>query len=162
MVPTATTVLVVEDELGGAMAWAERRAVPLTWKPKLLEIRATFTQPESHELFYLRGRVDDYKVLPPTWTFTDQSWLADPAPAFFPKLAQSPYGASMFITYRGPVICAPFNRLAYAEHQGPHADWSGPSSWLTAGAPDQVRAHFLGDMLQLIFRDFVHSRGRMG
>lgn len=162
MVPTATTVLVVEDELAGARAWAERHAVPLAWEPEVLEIRATLTQPETDQLFYLRGRFDDYRVLPPAWTFTDQSWSAEPAPTFFPRLAQSPNGASIFITYRGPVICAPFNRLAYAEYQGPHSDWVGPSSWLTSGAADQVKAHFLGDMLQLVFRDLVHSRGRMG
>lgn len=160
MVSRQTTVLIVEEELAGAQAWSERRAVPLTWVPELLEVRATFAQPGTGELFYLRGRFDDYRVLPPAWTFTDAAWSAEPAPQLFPRPMSGPYGASMF--HGNAVICAPFNRLAYVEHKGPHSDWGGPASWLTAGAADQVKAHVLGDMLHLILRDMVHSSGRMG
>jgi len=63
------------------------------------------------------------------------------------------------------VICAPFNRLAYTTDSGPHADWGGPERWLEAsnGASDrqQVRADTIGDMLQVIYRDFLVTRGRM-
>ena len=59
------------------------------------------------------------------------------------------------------IICAPFNRLAYNSHQGPHSDWGGPAQWMTAG-PQYVHAVTIGDMLQSILRDFSFSKGRMG
>jgi hypothetical protein len=58
------------------------------------------------------------------------------------------------------VICAPFNRLAYTDHAGPHGDWGGPQNWLNAGA-SQVHAETIGDMLQAIYRDFSVTRERM-
>jgi hypothetical protein len=158
----ADTLLYLDDELPGAQAWAERRHAPLTWVPEILELRATLMQPETRELFYLRGRFDEYRELPPMWTFTDKEWTAAPVLALFPKVSSTPYGSPLFITStHGPVICAPFNRLAYAAHGGPHADWT-LAAWLTAGATGQVRADSVGDMLSIIYRDFMLVRGRMG
>lgn len=161
MVPAETTVIIVENEMVGAQAWAKRRNVALAWVPERLEVRAVFTQPETEEPFFLRGWFPDYRVLPPVWIFTDASWSAEPGPSFFPRPAQTPFGGSLFTTGNGPVICAPFNRLAYAEHRGPHGDWGGPIGWVTAGQAGQVKAHCIGDMLQVILRDLLHTRGRM-
>lgn len=162
MVAMADTLLFLEDELPGARTWAERHRVPLVWIPNDLEVRATVTHPETKEPFYLRGRFDGYKELPPIWTFTDKEWAAPPTFALFPKVENSPFGATMFIAANGgPVICAPFNRLAYHAHGGPHSDWS-LAGWLAAGQANQVKAYYLGDMLQIIYRDVMLSRGRMG
>jgi hypothetical protein len=154
------TLILLEDELPGAQAWASRYGVPLLWVPEGLEVRATFTQSETNDLFYLRGSFDDYRGLAPAWTFTDAAWIAEPRPQLFPRPATTPYGASVF--HGNAVICAPFNRLAYAKHHGPHKDWGGPTSWLTAGRPNEVKAHYLGDMLSVIHQHFRFSRGRMG
>lgn len=156
----ADTLLYVEDELPSAQAWAERHGVPLVWVAEDLEIRVTLTQPETQEPFYLRGRVDGYRELPPEWRFTDSEWTAPPSGALFPKVARTPYGSTLFIVSRDPVICAPFNRLAYVAHGGPHADWA-LAGWLAAGQAGQVRADCIGDMLQIIYRDLILSRGRM-
>jgi hypothetical protein len=153
------TLILLEDELSGAQAWATHHDVPLLWVPEVLEMRATFTQPETKDLFYLRGRVDDYREIPPAWTFTDATWAAEPCAQLFPRPAQTPYGTSVFLNQ--PVICAPFNRLAYKEHEGPHQDWAGPVNWLTAGQPNEVKALFLGDMLSVIHQHFFCTRGRM-
>lgn len=68
----------------------------------------------------------------------------------------------MFImSSAGPVICVPFNRFAYANYQGPHGDWGGPDNWLSAGL-QYAKADYIGDMLGVIYRDFIHTRGRMG
>lgn len=160
MVPHAHTLIFVEEELPGAQAWAKRRSVPIVWIPAQLELRMTLSQPETKELFHLRGQLDNYREVPPAWVFTDETWKAEPRLQLYPKPAsQSPYGASVFHTK--PVICAPFNRLAYKEHEGPHADWGGPASWLTAGRPTEVKALCLGDMLSVIYEHFLFSRGRM-
>jgi hypothetical protein len=159
VVPRETTIIILEDELPGAQAWAGRHGVPLRWLPESLEVRVTLTQPETNEPFYLRGRFDDYRQLAPAWVFTDAGWAAEPRPQLFPRPGQSPYGAS--VLHSASVICAPFNRLAYKEHRGPHDDWGGPANWLTAGRANEVTARHLGDMLQAIFRDLMYSRGRM-
>lgn len=159
MMSREATIIILEDEFLGARAWAERHGVTLAWLPKILEVRAPLTQPETNERFYLRGQFDDYRVQAPAWVFTDAAWSAEPQPQLFPRPGQSPFGSS--VLHPKPAICAPFNRLAYAEHQGPHGDWGGPANWLTAAQPNEVKAHHLGDMLQVIFRDFSYSRGRM-
>ena len=58
-------------------------------------------------------------------------------------------------------MCAPFNRLAYGAHEGPHSDWGSLAQWMTAGE-GYVHAVKLGDMLSAILRDFRLSSGRMG
>ena len=164
MIPHQDTILIVEDELRGALRWTDRHRIPLTWLPERLDVRVTFTQPGTGELFFLRGTFDEYKAIAPAWTFTDQQWEA-PAGAFnFPKVLAPPYGSPMFIVGgSGPVVCVPFNRLAYATHGGPHsiADWGGPSNWLNAGLT-YIHAVTIGDMLTAIHRDFRHTSGRMG
>lgn len=159
MIPREHTLIHLEDELPGARCWAERHDVPFLWVPESLEVRATFVQPETNEVFYLRGRFDNYREIAPAWTFTDAAWTAEPRQQLFPRPGQTPYGASVF--HGNPVICVPFNRLAYKEHRGPHDDWGGPANWLTAGRPNEVKAHYLGDMLGVIYQHFLFSRGRM-
>ena len=163
MIPPETTQLILQHEMAGASKWAERHSVPLQWRPERLEVRAILKQPETDELFYLRGVFDDYRRLPPAWTFTSDEESTEAAMHFAPRVDKPPFGSSLFIKKNNrPVICAPFNRLAYAEHNGPHANWRGAANWLTAGQPNRAKAHYLGDMLQVIYRDFCFSRGRMG
>jgi hypothetical protein len=161
VIPRAATLAVVEHEYAGARAWAERHKVSLSWATDSLEIRATLAQPETNETFYLRGVVDGYRALAPAWSFTDATWTSAPTPSLFPRPGAGPFGAPIFIMSHGPVICVPFNRLAYGSHAGPHNDWGPPENWVTAGQ-QYVTAHYLGDMLGVIYRDFRYSRGRMG
>ena len=48
-------------------------------------------------------------------------------------------------------ICAPFNRLAYKIHGGPHQDWNGPEKWLDVCG--HVGARTLAEMLAQITGD---------
>lgn len=160
MISQEHSLIHLDDELPGAQAWAGRHGVLLTWKPEELELRAIFVQPETNESFFLRGEFGNYRAIAPAWTFTDAAWSAAPVQHLFPRPATPPSGgASVF--HSKPVICAPFNRLAYKEHEGPHQDWDGPANWLTAGQPNEVKAHHLGDMLAVIHQHFVFTRGRM-
>lgn len=166
MVPSDHVRILVEAELPGAQAWAARRGFTLEWQPDALEARLVMTQTTTGEVFYLRGRFHGYRALPPVWSFTDPAWETTAIARHFPRVERPPFGAAMFI-HGGPpnpegpsaVICAPFNRLAYAPERGPHADWA-LAGWTEAGA-GYVRALTLGDMLQAIARDFAASRGRM-
>jgi len=161
VIPQADTIIYVDEELPGAKAWAKRHEVPLEWLPEQLELRATLTQPDTNDLYFLRARFDNYREIAPEWVFTDAMWTADPRQNLFPKPESLPNGKSSMI-HAQPVICAPFNRLAYKVLKGPHQDWGGPASWLTAGGPDDVKAYCVGDMLSAIHRHFSVTRKRMG
>ena len=69
MLPKKTSVAVVEHELKGVRAWAERRSVPLEWHAATLELSVTLRQPVTGEVFYLRGRFESYRAQPPAWLF---------------------------------------------------------------------------------------------
>lgn len=157
MLPKKTTVAIVEHELEGAQAWAERRGVLLEWLPAMLELRVTIAQPETNEAFYLRGRFNNYREEPPAWLFCGPDWGDGVQKRFFPKPGRSPIGSML---HSQPVICAPFNLLAYKDHSGPHSDWGGPAQWITPKGR-YVHAVTIGDMLQAIARDVHYSRGRM-
>jgi hypothetical protein len=160
VIPAEHTRLVVEDELQGACSWAERQAVLLDWVPARLQLRATLTHPQN-ERYFLSGSFDDYRALPPVWIFADAAFERAARLSDWPKGVQTPFGASIFILHNNhPVICAPFNRLAYSVHAGPHGDWGGPANWMNAGQ-SYIRAETVGDMLQAIYRDFLITRERL-
>jgi hypothetical protein len=162
VIPKSDTLDIAAFELCGAHAWGGRNGVPIEWKIETLELRVTFTQPHTQQKFFLRGLFDDYKELPPALTFCTPDWECGDDRSHFPKPQQGGrFGASIFINHRGrPVICVPFNRLAYSQNGGPHGDWGDPAQWQTAAA-GQAHATTIGDMLQLIFRDLNLTNGRM-
>jgi len=164
VIPHQDTVLIVEDELRGTRRWTDRHRLPLAWLPARLEVRVPLKQPSTNDAFFLRGIFSDYKAIAPVWTFSDPKWESNGGAFNFPQVTRPHHGSPMFIMGGGgPVICVPFNRLAYAAHGGPHSvtDWGGPSNWLNAG-PSYVQAVTIGDMLTAIYRDFCHTHGRMG
>ena len=168
MIPANETQIVIESEIRGAQAWAERRGFSCVWNPEALELRTVLHQPRDATEFYLRARFDNYRAFAPEWTFSDSNWSRVGELWDFPKPIINPApptGSTILQFNQRAVICAPFNRLAYASYSGPHQDWSGPEQWMAASvktsANGQVRADTVGDMLQVIYRDFVRTQGRM-
>ena len=162
LVPPVVTAAALADELPGAQAWAQRHDV--TVDVELLQervIRVVLAQEDPVEIFYLQGTFESYRALPPVWQWYDETWSTNEGLHLSPNPTTPPCGSSVFMNYNGrPVICAPFNRLAYNISGGPHSDWGGPAQWMTP-RPGCVRAVTIGDMLQSIFRDFRFTRGRM-
>jgi hypothetical protein len=162
MVPAEETRIIIESEFVGAQAWAGRHGLSLTWLSEDLELRLPLIQAVTQTEFYLRGHFDNYRAVAPEWTFTDPAWKEVGRLCDAPKPAPTQFGASIFIQHvNRAVICVPFNRLAYSENTGPHKDWGAASKWMEA-APQFVQAVTMGDMLQVICRDFFVTRGRMG
>ena len=162
MLPPAVTDAAIGDELPGALAWAERHQIALDTRSIADRIiRAVFVQPGSGEKFYLQGAFEDYKAYPPIWEWYDEGWTTNEELHLSPNPGSNPLGSSIFIQHnsRG-LICAPFNRLAYGVHNGPHSDWGNPAQWITAGQ-GYVHAVTIGDMVNSILRDFRFSDGRM-
>ena len=161
MLPSVVTAVAIASELPGVRAWAERHQIALDTR-LLAEriIRVVLVQEDSGK-FYLQGNFGDYKELPPIWDWRDETWSETDGLYLSPRSQGAPFGSSMFIQHnnRG-LICAPFNRLAYGTHDGPHSNWGDPAQWTTVG-PGYVRATTIGDMLQSILRDFGFTQGRM-
>ena len=162
MLPTTVTAAAMADELPGAMAWAKRHQIAMDTRLIADHIlRAVLVQPTSSETFYLQGTFGDYKAYPPIWEWYNENWSSTEELHLSPHSGAGPFGSSMFIQHGGRgLICAPFNRLAYADHNGPHPDWGNPAQWTTAGQ-GYVHAVTIGDMLSSIFRDLRFSDGRM-
>ena len=148
-------------ELAAAKAWADRFRIPWEWIPESRQLRMTLEQPETGELFYLKGQFDDYRLLPPSWQWCSADWTAADTLTLSPDGRNPRFGSSQFINHNGrAVICAPYNRLAHSTFGGPHSNWGDPINW-AAAAGKQICATTLGDMLQAIRRDLLTSRGRL-
>jgi len=124
-----------------------------------MELRVVLEQRSTGQLFHLMGRLDSYKAWPPAWDFRDENWQGEAVKRHYPAPSSIPGIGSIFHTKA--VICAPFNRLAYATLGGPHKDWGGLEQWLKV-AHESAHAETIGDMLALIARDMSYSQGRMG
>ena len=149
-------------ELPGAMEWAKRHGISVTsLLPEARILRVVLVQQNAQEEFFLQGCFDQYKVLPPIWDWRDESWTEHSHPTLSPERRDTPFGPSMFLPHQNEaIICAPFNRLAFNTHGGPHQDWGDPAQWMTPRHP-WVHAVMIGDMLQAIVRDFRYTRVRM-
>ena len=161
MLPDRVTAAAIAAELGAAHKWAQHENVNFqTVLPQRL-IRTIFTHHDSGDRFFLQGRFDDYKELPPMWEWCDPDWSQPGNRQHSPNAIQTPFGSSIFLHHEDKaIICAPFNRLAFSACKGPHSDWGELSHWMSA---DQgcVYAVTIADMLDVIARDFRYSTGRM-
>jgi hypothetical protein len=155
MAGTAATQAVVTAETPAIMAWATRS----TWEVDLdlgaLVLNAGTVHPVARTNVVFHAELEEYPVLPPAWTCRDADGAI--APSVFP-LAGSRPGVSGSIFHGNKLICAPWNRLAYAVHGGPHSDWTELTVWKTI--PGNVtQAHTLADMLATISIHLAASPG---
>lgn len=146
----------LEYEADGASAWADRESWQLAVDLDLLQVTTDFEHPKGGPL-RLVGEFTDYKAIPPAWRFVDPATSIE-TPASYPSPGPMRIGGSIF--HSKPVICAPFNRLAFSSQGGPHNDWHGESAWLRIVG--YVRANTLGEMLAVISYHLATSPGRMG
>lgn len=150
--PPAVARASAEDELGAARTWASRHGWAMQWNPADLLLRAATYHLPAGRLIEVTGQLDGYRAVPPAWHFvrpgtdeTGKDWFPAPGPG------------SVF--HGNIVICAPWNRLAYAEHGGPHGDWSGPAGWLQVSGT--TVACTIADMLAAIDAHLRQSPGMM-
>jgi hypothetical protein len=144
----------VEAELDAAREWATRHGWTLDWDPDKLLLRAATYHPPAHRLVELVAETDGYRACPPIWKFVTAG-TDEATPHAFPAAGQQAGIGSIF--HPNAVICAPWNRLAYFEHGGPHNNWSGPGAWLQV--QEGTIAHTIPDMLAIID---VHLRASPG
>jgi hypothetical protein len=164
-VPKRASVEAVAEELPAAIAWAQRNELKIEHDRDELTVYLHLTGPavtDGHiEHYLLRGRFDDYRAIAPEWVFVDPRTRGSVGDAAFPHApAGGAFGASLFIQGNGgALICAHFNRLAYATDGGVHTDWGETTSWLTRRS-GQTFAPNIGSMLDRISRDMPYTQGR--
>jgi hypothetical protein len=154
-VPKDVTVAVVEDELAAADAYARRHGWSLAWLKDDLVLLLDGRHPADQSVIRWRADVAGYRAVPPAWS----CFQRDEHGAFnsrFPKGGTVPGGVGSIFHSSG-VICAPFNRLAFKEHSGPHGDWGGPADWLKVRG--NVRATVLAEMIAQIVAHLKYSPG---
>ena len=157
------TRAIFRDETENLQDWASRKQSieKLEVDCEFLLVRVVLLQPEIGFKFFLEGDFEDYRALPPRFTFSSEPWNRSNALRDYPKQKENLFGGgSIFIN--PPCICVHFNRNAYKKHGGPHNDWGGPERWLEATArQNYVRATNIPDMLSVIYSRFVGTRGRL-
>ncbi|MGY0389438.1 hypothetical protein ACWZJV_20925 [Nocardioides sp. WG-D5] len=152
------TQVVVAAEMDAATAWATRRGWILSYDPATKKGKALATHPVTGTTITFRFDTTGYPDRqPPAW------WCGDEPtdPRNYPSgpsetKAGHPNGT---IFHSQPVICAPWNRLAYNQvvPGAPHGDWT-LAAWKTM-APEYTRAHTLGDMLAALELHLTLSSG---
>ncbi len=165
LVPHATSVAIVEEELAAASAWAERHELSLDADPEALHLELALAGPSRNgngsdaEDYLLLGDFDDYRAIPPAWRFVGPCTKDEiGSPAFPAGGTELPFPAT--VLHPNAVICAHFNRLAYAAHNGPHPEWSDLGNWQNVREAETL-ALTIAAMLDRIWREVVHSAGRM-
>jgi hypothetical protein len=153
LLPPATARATVEAELAGARAWATRHDWTMHWIPEDLVVRAATYHNPVHRLVEVVAICDSYRALPPAWRFV-RPGSDESGGKWFPSAGPG----SIF--HGNEVICAPWNRLAYKVHGGPHDDWNEPAAWLqvTGGI---TLAHTIADILAIIDSHLRQSPGMM-
>jgi hypothetical protein len=158
LVSRDTTRDILLEESVGADAWAARNGWLLEWDFDALTLRAQTSHPADGLDLYLSGSFDDYRALAPDWLFTTGDRATVTAAAW--PAGGNIHGQSSIMHSVG-VMCAHFNRRAYREFKGPHADgWGSSQQWLDVS--EGVQARTIADMLAVIDAHIRVSPGRMG
>ncbi|TDO06606.1 hypothetical protein EV580_6707 [Mycobacterium sp. BK086] len=140
---------VIDAEMAAVAAWAARNGwdvrIDIDGGVEGPVLQARTAHPVTHVPIVFYAELHDYPVLPPAWTCRDAAGAV--SAAAFPLAGTRP-GLSGSIFHGALVLCAPWNRLAYGAHGGPHADWTDLTAWKSIGGVTQ--AHTLADMLASI------------
>jgi hypothetical protein len=143
-----------ESELERSRYIAEKAGFVLDADVEALTVRAVYKAPDGHQ-FILTGLFDDYKARPPRLDFEE------PGTGRVGTKSAYPVGHDSFF-HPQPIICAPFNRKAYAEV---HTDWPMPT-WMDSTTQNVNWRDFstMASMLLLVHKrisDPTLYRGRM-
>src|SRR5487761_1115925 len=153
MVPPAVTRALIDKEWPAIQAWADRWGWSLSLDREELRLEAQSRHPKDRLPVKLVGTFDGYAVVPPAWTFVNPYTGQCEGEAF-------PAAGDQSIFHTNLVICAPWNRLAYSVHGGPHSDWGELIGW-QQDRQGSTRATTIADMLSQVDVHLRRSPGRM-
>lgn len=160
-VPREVTEAILEEpeQLPAARGWAAMHGLELVFDSEALTIELALSGPPAipgtdPEPYLIRGELADFDALPIIWRFLD------PRTSEIIGTAAYPQAASGSVIHSQGLICAPWSRLAYKVHGGPHQDWEDLTDWKTP-RPPYTYAVTIPDMLARLIRDTRRSAGRM-
>ena len=157
MVPKRVSQILVQTEEPVVLSWARRNGWRVTIDVDRLQIAAEVIHPNDDTTLFLNADLNGYRAIPPAWRFVDGNGIV--TKSAFPA-AGSVVGGKSSIFHPNLVICAPFNRLAYKEADGPHADWGESTGWFDVTG-DFAKAYSIAEMLSIINIHLRFSPGRM-
>lgn len=119
MLPTVVVDAVLDDQVPSAQAWADRHGWALHFDRPSRTLTVQTVHPKTNDPLTFRADLDDYNRLPPMWSCRagGQGARLWPSPGNRANVSGS-------IWHPNKLICAPWNRLAFADHGGPHGDWT--------------------------------------
>ena len=156
---------VMADELPAITAWAYRSGWAVMYDPVALKGRAEVWHPKQRHTkvlfwFDVEGYPDRQ---PPAWWCGGDGLVVSKESQNYPRPPATPPpgppNGSIF--HPNPVICAPWNRLAYSVNGGPHGDWASLAAWKTNGV-EYTQAHTIPDMLATLNLHLDRSDGMQG
>jgi hypothetical protein len=160
-IPREVTEAILEEaeQLPAARAWAAKNSLDLAFDSDALTIDLALSGPAAlpdadPEPYLIRGELADFDALPIIWRFLD------PRTGGMIGTGAYPQAASNSVIHSQGLICAPWSRLAYQIHGGPHPDWGELADWKTP-RPPYTYAVTIPDMLDRLIRDTRRSAGRM-
>jgi hypothetical protein len=154
-VPKEVTIITVEEELPGVKSYAARHNWEIEWDKDALILTFAGQHPNDGTKIQVVADLQGYRALPPAWLFRDPSTTTHEK-IFFPKPGTG-RGIQGSIFHGSNRICAPFNRLAYREHGGPHSNWGGPECWLNV--KNHIREIYIAGMFASIIGHLRVSPG---
>jgi hypothetical protein len=146
---------VLTAEAPAIEAWAARAGWAVHVDAGGRVLTAWTIHPVTRTVIVFHADLEGYPAIPPAWSCRDEN--GDVTPSAFP-LPGSRIGIPGSIFHAAMLICAPWNRLAYGVHGGPHTDWTALTEWKTVPG-DVTRAHTLADMLSVIALNLAASPG---
>jgi hypothetical protein len=165
MIGFSVTEAVMVDEMPAITAWAQRNGWIVTFDKTALKGRAEVQHPKMNRTIVFWFDVEGYPDRqPPAWWCGGDGESVSKAPADYPHppLTATPAGSPVgSIFHMNQVICAPWNRLAYGLHGGPHGDWASLAAWRT-NAPGNTQANEIVDMLSQLALHLSFSDGMQG
>ena len=156
MVPHAVTLALVLAERPAVEAWAARSGWTVEFALERWELKASTKHPVDGKSLWVVADLRGYRALPPAWRFVNKDGVEERGA--YPSAGPLPNGKGS-IFHNQPVICAPFNRLAYKDGNGPHSgDWGEAVRWARV-AGDFAAPRALADMLAVIATHLDFSPG---
>ena len=154
MVPPEVTRAHVDSELSSELVnpWARTHGWELSWHPGALLLRVTLRSKVDQERYQLEMDLHGYRALPPLIELVHPETSERGSRKCYP-------GGGRGYFHNQPVLCAPWNRKAYAAHGGPHGDWA-LTQWATY-RPNHARLLDILVLIQSLLDDASSYSGRM-
>lgn len=157
LVPAEVIQKRVASELPPLIRYAAARGWSVEWRPDDFLLVLSGSHPKTKTPLRLEADLQDYRAVPPAW----RAFVGAGDGSFRSckiKGGGLAKGRSS-IFHNACTICAPFNRSAFKELGGPHADWGRTTGWLDARDGTMATATSLDAMFRVIYVHLLHSPG---